>query len=92
MIDVRITRFVHRNQISGVFQFKGHWYLADLVELPFPCGLDIYETPYEFMVFESDEQGNVTDWSGIFVLRPDAVSEEVLMECIEDFCASYEDA
>lgn len=90
MMDVRITRFEHRNQISGVFQFKGHWYLADLVDLH--CGRDIYDTPYEFMVFESDELGTVNDWSGIFVLRPDAVSEEVLMECIEDFCASYEDA
>lgn len=87
MMDVRITRFEHRNQISGVFQFKGHWYLADLIELP--C-LDIYDTPYEFMVFESDELGTVVDWSGIFVLRPDAVSEEILMECIEDFCQHYE--
>lgn len=87
MIDVRITRSEHRNQISGVFQFKGHWYLADLIELP--C-LDIYDTPYEFMVFESDELGTVNDWSGIFVLRPEAVSEEILMECIEDFCASYD--
>lgn len=33
MRDVRITRFEHRNQISGVFQFKGRWYLADLIEL-----------------------------------------------------------
>jgi hypothetical protein len=90
MIDVRITRFEHRNKISGVFQFEGHWYLADLVELPF--GLDIYETPYEFMVFKSDEHGKVTDWSGEFVLRPDAVSEEILLQCIEEFCAFQEES
>lgn len=88
MMDVRITRFEHRNQISGVFQFKGRWYLADLIELS--CGRDLYDTPYEFMVFEADEQGKVTDWSGEFVLRPEAVSEEILLECIEDFCQHYE--
>lgn len=87
MRDVRITRFEHRNQISGVFQFKDQWYLADLIELQ--CGLDLYETPYEFMVFDADEQGNVTDWSGEFVLRPDKVSEEILLQCIEEFCASF---
>jgi len=90
MIDVRITRSEHRNQISGVFQFNGHWYFADLIDLQ--CGRDLYETPYEFMVFESDELGTVDDWSGIFVLRPEAVSEEILMECIEEFCSSYKDA
>ena len=89
MNDVRITRSEHRNQISGVFQFSGNWYLADLIELQ--CGRDLYETPYEFMVFKADEQGKVTDWSDEFVLRPNAVSEEILMECIEDFCSSYED-
>lgn len=47
MKDVRITRSEHRNQISGVFQVKGHWYLADLIELQF--GRYLYETPYEFM-------------------------------------------
>lgn len=88
-MDVRITRFEHRNQISGVFQFKEHWYLADLTDIP--CGRDLYETPYEFMVFKADEQGKVTDWSGEFVLRPDTVSEEVLFQCIEEFCSSYED-
>ena len=89
MNDVRITRSEHRNKISGVFQFKGHWYLADLIELQ--CGRDLYETPYEFMVFKADAQGKVTDWSGEFVLRPNAVYEEVLLKCIEDFCSSYED-
>lgn len=87
MIDVRINRFEHKNQISGVFQFKGRWYLADLIELQW--GQDIYETPYEFMVFESDEQGNITSWAGEFVLRPDAVSEEILLRCIEEFCAFH---
>lgn len=87
MIDVRITHFEHRNKISGVFQFKGHWYFADIIELP--C-IDLYDTPYEFMVFEADEQGKVTDWSGEFVLRPDAVSEEILLQCIEEFCVKEE--
>ena len=87
IVNVRITRFEHRNQISGVFQFEGHWYLADLVELLFPFEHDIYDTPYEFMVFKADKQGKVIDWSGQFVLRPDAVSEEILLQCIEEFCA-----
>lgn len=87
MRDVRITRFEHRNQISGVFQFKDQWYLADLIELR--CGFDLYKTHYEFMVFKADEQGKVTDWSGEFVLRPDAVSEKILLQCIEEFCASF---
>lgn len=60
-MDVRITRFEHRNKISGVFQFKGHWYLADLTDIQ--CRRDLYETPYEFMVFKAYEQGKVTDWS-----------------------------
>lgn len=59
MNDVRITRSEHRNQISGVFQFSGNWYLADLIELQ--CGRDLYETPYEFVVFKADAQGKVTD-------------------------------
>ena len=60
MRDVRITRFEHRNQISGVFQFKGHWYFTDLIELQY--GRDLYDTPYEFMVFKADEQGEATGW------------------------------
>lgn len=90
MRDVRITHFEHRNQISGVFQFKGQLYLADLIELQVGC--DIYDTPYEFMVFKADEEGKVTDWSGEFVLRPDAISEEILLQCIEEFCAFQEES
>lgn len=89
MRDIRITHFEHRNQISGVLQFNGHWYLADLIELQ--CGHDLYKTPYEFMVFKADEQGKITDWSGEFVLRPKAVSEEILLRCIEEFCAYSKD-
>lgn len=85
MIDVRINRFENKNQISGVFQLKGRWYLGDLTELQY--GRDLYETPYEFMVFKANKRGEITDWGGEFVLRPDAVSEEILLRCIEEFCA-----
>lgn len=83
-MNVRIIRPEHRNQVSGVFRLKGRWYFADLVELQY--GRDLYDTPYEFMVFRANKQGRVTDWSGEFVLRPEAVSEEILLRCIDEFC------
>lgn len=90
MIDVRITRFEHRNKISGVFQFNGLWYFADLCDIQ--DGRFLYDSPYEFMVFKADEEGKITDWSGEFVLRPDAISEEILLQCIEEFCAFQEES
>lgn len=83
-MDVQVIRSEHRNQISGVFQVNNRWYFADLVELKY--GRDFYDTPYEFMVFKANKRGKVTDWSGEFVLRPEAVSEEILLACIEEFC------
>lgn len=52
MRDVRITCFEHRNQIIGVFQFKGRWYLADLIELQH----DASRKPTDFSPWEECEQ------------------------------------
>lgn len=45
IVNVRITRFEHRNKFSGVFRFKGHWHFADIVDIRY--GRYLYDTPYE---------------------------------------------
>ena len=83
MVNVKITHFDNMNKVGGLFEYKGQWYWADIVELQ--CWRDLCDTPYEFMVFKSDEQGKITDWSGEFVIRLDVVSDEILLHCIEEF-------
>lgn len=82
MVNVELRHFKTINKIGGIFQRNGKWYWADIVELPGRHN----EFPYEFMVFTADEHGNITDWAGEYVMRPDAVTEENLMKCIEAFC------
>lgn len=92
MVNVKITHFDNMNKVGGLFEYKGQWYWADIVELRYWADIvelqywrDLCDTPYEFMVFKSDEQGKITDWSGEFVIRLDVVSDEILLHCIEEF-------
>jgi len=64
----------------AVLEKDGQHYFADLSLLPV--------VGPEFMVFHSDENGNVEDWGEIMVRRPFAVTRDIFIECANEFLSS----
>lgn len=68
---------IELNPMTGgeccVFEKDGNWYYADKSYVPY-CGM-------ETMIFECNEQGEVTSWTELYCDR----SGLSLEECIEEF-------
>lgn len=64
---------------SQTFCFNGKYYWADLNTI------SKYEPETECMIFPSDENGCVTDWTEVYCRRGIDVTRKNLLECIHEF-------
>lgn len=70
------------------FEHDGQQFYADLCDIPFSEEYLDYEN--ECMIFSSkDEQ--VTNWHELYCKRDIPVTEEALIECIEEFIKLYDE-
>ena len=90
-MDVTITHHPERNAIRGLFHHDDKWFVADLCRLSIDEDLawtiDLYGSPNECMVFLSDAEGHIDNYTEYYESHPQEVSEKDLMDCIEDFCS-----
>lgn len=72
---------IERNKRTGgywtVVEKDGKYYYFDLSH--------VYAVGAECMGFLSDSEGNVEDWGEVYMSRPEAVDEDTLRGCIEEF-------
>ena len=92
-MNVTITHHPERNAIRGLFHHDGKWFVADLCRLrivddeDLAWTIDLYGSPNECMVFLSDAEGHIDNYTEYYESHPQEVSEKALMDCIEDFCS-----
>lgn len=79
-IFVKIERNLQTNGYWTVVEKAGKYYYFDLSPVH-----RVYKLGPECMGFLSDADGNVEDWSEIYVNRPSEVSPEALRKCVEEF-------
>jgi hypothetical protein len=70
---------------SQSFSLKGKYYWADLNTL------SVSDLQTECMIFESNENGEVTNWSEVYCRRNIDVTRENLLKCINEFKREMEE-
>lgn len=68
------------------FQAHGYWTVIEKDGKHYYFDLSpVYKLGPECMGFSSDENGEVVDWSEVYVSRPSEVSPEALKQCVMEF-------
>lgn len=75
---------INKNTKTGgfwcVFEKNSNFYYADISRT--------FDHGPECMIFRSDKDGHVTDWSGVFCKWYDWVSEGNLRDAVDEFLAT----
>ena len=82
---MKIEQNPNTGGINCVFQHDNNYYYADASPLPFTNII-------ECMIFHSDEDGNVNDWSELYcdkIPYEDEIPESFLLNCINEFKNDY---
>lgn len=69
-------------RMSQTFFLDGKYYWADLNTF--------YDLETECMIFKSNKNGNVTDWTEVYCRRNIDVTRENLLKCINEFICEQE--
>jgi hypothetical protein len=83
MKDLKIERNTQTGGICAYFKYNHNFYWADLSYIEF-------EGFSECMIFQADKNGDILSWLELYIKRDIPITDEALIECIEEFCKGEE--